>query len=69
MHRLERRPAAGARPAAGGRPTRLDLAEGERTAVVRNDVELAPARAVVAVEDPEATPDEMLGGKPLTKRS
>ena len=38
----------------------------EHAAVERDDVELAPARAVVALDDLEAAPDQVLGGELLT---
>ena len=49
------------------RPIRLVLTSqnAERLTVVGDDVELAPAGAVVAVEDLEPAPDQVLGGQPL----
>jgi hypothetical protein len=43
----------------------LDLAEGEDPPVERDDVELSPPRAVVALDDLKAAPDEVLGGELL----
>ena len=49
--------------------SRLDLAEHERPAVERDEVELAPARAVVARDDLEAAALEVLGGELLAERA
>src|SRR6185437_8253468 len=57
MHRLQRIAPRRAQPA------RLDLAEGQRPPVVGDDVELAPARAVVALDDLKAAADQVLGGE------
>jgi hypothetical protein len=43
----------------------LDLAEGQYPPVERDDVELSPAGAVVALDDLKAAPDEVLCGKLL----
>src|SRR5215475_3000202 len=45
----------------------LDLAEGQNPPVERDDVELAPARAVVALDDLKAAPDEVLSGELLAQ--
>jgi hypothetical protein len=58
------------RPAgAAARAPRLDLAEHEDAAVERDDVELSEPRAVVAVQDRESEPHEVLGGKLFAERS
>lgn len=46
---------------------RLDLAEHQRPAVERDEVELAPARTVVALDDVEAAPGQMLGRELLAE--
>lgn len=48
--------------AGGSEPGGLDLAEDERVAVEGNEVELAPPGAVVALDDLESTPAQMLSG-------
>ncbi len=50
-------------------PSRLDFAEGERSAVEGDDVEFSPASSVVALDDFEASPDQVLGGELLTSLS
>src|SRR5262249_19744386 len=54
------------RPAAASAgPTSLHLAEHEHPAVERDQVELAPTRAVVALDDRKAASLERFGGQPL----
>ena len=55
MHRFER-----VTPGAVGHPA-FDLAEHDLTTVAGDDVELAPARAVVAIEDLEAPAGQVVG--------
>ena len=50
-------------------PAGLDLAERQRAAVECDDVELAPAGAVVALDDLKAAPDQVLGGELLAELS
>ena len=50
---------------AGRRAPRLDLAEGERAPVEGDDVELAPPRPEVALDDRESAPAEVLRGELL----
>ncbi len=45
----------------------LDLAERERRAVARDDVELAPAGAVIALDDLKPAPGEVLNGELLAE--
>ena len=54
-------------PSARDQPTGLDLAERERFAVERDDVELSPPRSVVALDDLEPTPLQVLGGELFTE--
>ena len=51
--------------AAGGDAARLDFAKCEHSAVERDDVQLAPAGSVVALDDRETSADQMLGGELL----
>ena len=53
------------REAGAGTP-RLDFAEDQPVAVVADQVELAPARAVISLDDLKAPPLEVDGGGPLT---
>src|ERR1700729_589669 len=59
VQRLER--AAGV----GGQTARLHFAECECPAVERDDVQLAPAGPVVALDDRETSANQMLGGELL----
>jgi len=54
---------------AAARAARLDLAEHETDAVECHEIELAEARAVVALEYPQAAPLEMRGGQTLAARA
>lgn len=44
------------------RPSALDLTEDQGPAIEADDVELAPARPVVALDDVEAASEQVLGG-------
>ena len=48
-------------------PPRFHLAERENPPVERDDVELPPAGAVIALDDSKASPDEVIGGEPLAE--
>ena len=47
---------------------RFDLTEGQRVSVEGDDVELAPARAVVALEDRESSSGEVIRGELLAEK-
>lgn len=51
---------------AGAHATGLDFAEEDALVIRRDQVDLAPASAVVALNDRKATPLEMLGGELLS---
>jgi len=58
-----------AKSASGEDPPGLHLGKAERVTVEGDDVKLAPPRPVIALEDLEAAPDQVLGGQFLAQLS